>query len=235
MKRLIAAVSVAVAGMSATPLVVAETAVAPAAKKPAKKAPVKHKAVEAKPGVLLDEDGKVFSAGSDLATDVNCELGAKLTLYRNAGDADHMALRWQQRVHRMTRVSTSTGADRFENSRHGLVWIGIPAKGMLLDSKRGQQLANECKDAGQMVVKAVMPPAPATPAVTPAEAPAVTPAGVSAESPTITPAVTPSVTPAGIPAAAPAAGPAAVPASTPSAPAGTPNLVAPSAASGKSS
>jgi hypothetical protein len=32
---------------------------------------------------------------------------------------------------------------------YGLIWIGIPAKGMLLDSKQNRQLANECKDAEQ--------------------------------------------------------------------------------------
>ena len=89
------------------------------------------------------------------------ELGNKLTLYRNAEDNDHLALRWKQRVHRMTRVSTTTGANRFENDRFGLVWIGIPAKGMLLDSKHGQQLANECKDAEQMAPNPVAPIEPA--------------------------------------------------------------------------
>ena len=32
----------------------------------------------------------------------------------------------------------------------GIVWIGIPAKGILLDSRKGQQLANECKSAEQL-------------------------------------------------------------------------------------
>jgi hypothetical protein len=50
----------------------------------------------------------------------------------------------------MTRVETSTGAHRFESRRQGLVWIGIPAKGILLDSKKGQQLANDCKSAEQL-------------------------------------------------------------------------------------
>jgi len=75
----------------------------------------------------------------------HCELGNKLTIYRTAGDDQHIALRWKQRLLQMIRVDTSTGANRFENRKVGLVWIGIPAKGMLLDSKKGQQLANECK------------------------------------------------------------------------------------------
>lgn len=133
-------------------------------KKPAAKTTAKHKAAkpaEKPTGAVLDDDGKEFHAGVEAVTEVSCELGNKLTLYRNAEDSDHLALRWKQRVHRMTRVSTTTGANRFENDRFGLVWIGIPAKGMLLDSKHGQQLANECKDAEQMAPKPVAPIEPA--------------------------------------------------------------------------
>lgn len=160
----------AVMAMSAAAFAADAAPSASAAKKPVKKAAVKHKA--AKPGekaaALVDEDGKEFKAGDDTSTELECELGNKLTLYRNISDNEHMALRWQQRVHRMTRVSTSTGANRFENSRYGLVWIGIPAKGMLLDAKRGQQLANECKDAEQRTPPAAIPVVPTPPADVPA-------------------------------------------------------------------
>jgi hypothetical protein len=135
-------------------------------KKLAPKSASKHKAAKPaeKPTAVLDDDGKEFNAAGESVTEVACELGNKLTLYRNAEDTDHLALRWKQRVHRMTRVSTTTGANRFENDRFGLVWIGIPAKGMLLDSKHGQQLANECKDAEQMAPKPVAPIEPTRPA-----------------------------------------------------------------------
>ena len=81
--------------------------------------------------------------------DFHCELGNKVTIYQNATDDGHIALRWKKRLHRLTRVATTTGAQRFENKMYGLIWIGIPAKGMLLDSKQNRQLANECKDAEQ--------------------------------------------------------------------------------------
>jgi hypothetical protein len=83
------------------------------------------------------------------ATQFDCELGNKLTIYSEAGDDQQIALLWNKRVHRMKRMSTTTGAHRFEDAKAGLVWIGIPAKGMLLDSKRGRQLANECKTTAQ--------------------------------------------------------------------------------------
>ena len=47
-------------------------------------------------------------------------------------------------------MGTTTGALRFENPHWGLIWIGIPAKGILLDSKLNRQLAHECKNAEQM-------------------------------------------------------------------------------------
>lgn len=106
---------------------------------PAKKAPA-----------ASDDDDKEPDTTGSVSTDFQCELGNKLTIYRNDADQKHIALRWKQRLHRLTRVDTSTGAERFENRKIGLVWIGIPAKGILLDSKKGQQLANECKNAEQL-------------------------------------------------------------------------------------
>ncbi len=82
-------------------------------------------------------------------TDYACELGNKITIYTSEKDDAHIALRWKKRLHRLARVGTTTGALRFENTNYGLVWIGIPSKGMLLDSKLNRQLANECKNAEQ--------------------------------------------------------------------------------------
>lgn len=85
-----------------------------------------------------------------LGTDYACELGNKLTIYTKQGDDQAISLRWKNDVHRLTRIGTSSGAQRFENEQQGLVWLGIPSKGMLLNSKKGQQLANECKNSEQI-------------------------------------------------------------------------------------
>ncbi len=91
-------------------------------------------------------------------TEYNCELGNKVTIYHNDKDAEHIAIRWKKRLHRLTRVGTTTGAQRFENAVFGLIWIGIPSKAMLLDSKQNRQLANECKDAEQLAPAPAMAP-----------------------------------------------------------------------------
>lgn len=81
----------------------------------------------------------------DKNTDYKCELGATITTYAHPSDDQVITMRWKNRLYRLTKVATSTGANRFENDKAGLVWIDIPTKALLLDSRRGQQLANECK------------------------------------------------------------------------------------------
>ncbi len=76
----------------------------------------------------------------------HCELGNSVTIINVAGQRDQVNLRWRGQTHRMIRVNTTTGANRFENKASGLVWIDIPTKGILLNSRSGRQLANECKD-----------------------------------------------------------------------------------------
>lgn len=122
------------------------------AKKPVPKKTVKKKPAQksAAPAVAVaDEDEKEPDIAGTTVIDYQCELGNKLTIFQNIGDNQHIALKWGSRLHRMARVDTSTGANRFENRRYGLVWIGIPAKGILLNSITGHQLANECKTAEQ--------------------------------------------------------------------------------------
>jgi hypothetical protein len=100
-----------------------------------------------------DDDDKSLDIGTSTAVEYSCELGNKLTIYSNASDDKHIALRLNKQIFRMHRVPTTTGANRFENTRRGWVWIGIPAKGILLDSKNGHELANECKNADQLKAK----------------------------------------------------------------------------------
>lgn len=167
----------AAAGMVAAPSFAAEP------KKPVK-AKVKAKAkpaAKAEPEAVADgPDADITDTPTTL--EYNCELGAKITIFRNEGDDSHIALRWKKRIHRLERVGTTTGALRFENLSYGLIWIGIPSKGMLLDSKLNRQLANECKNADQVKPAVLVIPAVL---VTPAAAPAVidTPAATATPEP----------------------------------------------------
>lgn len=121
---------------------------APAAKKaPAKKAHAK------KAATVVDDDEKEPDVKGLQPVAFHCELGNKVTIYNYPDNDQEIALNWNKHLHRMMRVTTTTGANRFENAKKGLIWIGIPAKSMLLDSKKGQQLANECKSPEQTASK----------------------------------------------------------------------------------
>ena len=97
----------------------------------------------------IDEDDMTPDTKGSTTFDYHCDMKDEVTIYTNADDNDHLALRWKNRIYRLKRIVTTTGANRFENKKAGLVWIGIPGKSMLLDSRHGQQLANECKVVGQ--------------------------------------------------------------------------------------
>jgi hypothetical protein len=172
--KLFLACSIALGSLT-LPLPPAAMAAAPDAKADAKKPAAKAKkttkkaaagaAAAAAPAVMSPEDAEeAAEPGVEGSTvvDFDCELGNKITIYQNAGDDNHIALRWKKRLHRLKRVGTTTGANRFENKLYGLIWIGIPAKGMLLDSRQNRQLANECRNAEQLKPAAAAPaPAPA--------------------------------------------------------------------------
>ncbi|PUA20849.1 hypothetical protein C7W93_11160 [Glaciimonas sp. PCH181] len=73
----------------------------------------------------------------------NCDMGNRVDIEADANN--DVRLTWKGTKYAMTPVSTTTGAVRFENQSSGLVWIQIPAKSMLLNTRQGAQLANECR------------------------------------------------------------------------------------------
>ncbi|MES3021278.1 MAG: hypothetical protein V4857_06800 [Pseudomonadota bacterium] len=165
--------------------------------KPKKAAKVKKPAPE--PDVLSRPTEPEPDLAGTTATDFACELGNKVTTYHSELDNAHIALRWQNRVHRLNRVATSTGAHRFENLSFGLIWIGIPSKGMLLDSKLNRQLANECQSeiqrnpppsAPAVIVAPAVAPGPIDPAAV-AAAPVILPGPVTAPAVPVAPPAEP--------------------------------------------
>jgi len=135
------------------------------------KTKVNSKAKKAAPApVEQDPDEVEPDVKEDKNYEYTCELGNSLTMYTHGDNIEHIAMRWKKHLYVMHRVDTTTGAYRFENPKAGFIWIGIPSKGLLLDSRKGQQLANECHSTVPMVADAT-PAAPQTDA--PSEAGAV--------------------------------------------------------------
>jgi hypothetical protein len=81
-----------------------------------------------------------------------CELGNAVSV---TPDASRLGTYWvQMRQHRyhMTPVATSTGAVRLEDKQAGAMWLQLPHKSMLMNSKIGQRMADECQSAHQLEV-----------------------------------------------------------------------------------
>jgi hypothetical protein len=152
--------------------------------KPAVGKTVKPKMVEETgPAPILPEDEPDVTGSSTVH--YSCELGNMVTIHQNASDLHSIALRWKKRLHRLTRIGTTTGAHRFENKNFGLVWIGIPAKGLLLDSRLNRQLANECKSPEQENPPVVVAPVAAVPPAIVAKPATVLPAAATTAAPVI--------------------------------------------------
>lgn len=75
----------------------------------------------------------------------NCELNRKVIVRQVSQGQDQAVLQWGKNHYEMRAVKTATGALRLENKDTGLTWITIVGKSMLLDTKHGKQLANECR------------------------------------------------------------------------------------------
>lgn len=74
-----------------------------------------------------------------------CESNRYVAVRRVTDDGKTAVLFWNQREHTLRAVETQSGALRFEDAVSGLTWITIVGKSMLLDTVRGQQLANDCR------------------------------------------------------------------------------------------
>ncbi len=75
----------------------------------------------------------------------HCDLNRRVEIRQVADDRRSAIVYWERRNYTMQLVATQTGALRLEDKTSGLTWISIPGKSMLLDTKQGRQLANECR------------------------------------------------------------------------------------------
>ena len=125
-----------------------------------KKAKAAKHAKQAKQDAGSAGDDKDVDVAHATVIDLHCALGDQVTLYREPDSNKNIAMRWKKRLVKLDPVETTTGAQRYESKKHGLVWIGIPAKGLLLDSRKGQQLANDCRTHEQIAAQSQPQAAP---------------------------------------------------------------------------
>lgn len=126
-----------------------------------------------------------------------CEFNERVTVVPVDGQPGHFHVGHKGLRYTMVPEETTTGAVRLVDRRAGMVWLQIPVKSMLMNSKQGRRMVDACTHAEQRAaVKAVaeagvglgiLPTAPGAPAATIAS---TTPAAPAAPAAQVAPAAT---------------------------------------------
>jgi len=130
----------------------------------AKKPPKKYHYVRATPVVATPmvaspvADAKVQEevAGNVHTGHMVCELGNSVTVTPDPQQPTRFIVQMKKNTYHMSPVETTTGAVRLEDAQAGAMWLQLPHKSMLMNSKLGQRMADECQGEHQMAVAQAM-------------------------------------------------------------------------------
>jgi hypothetical protein len=84
-----------------------------------------------------------------LTSDAACEFNQSVSVAPIDGRPGHFRLSFKKVNYTMIPEETSSGAIRLEDKKSGVVWLQIPSKSMLMNSKLGQRMVDGCQHAEQ--------------------------------------------------------------------------------------
>jgi hypothetical protein len=122
----------------------------PKAKAAAKPSTAQQRADKAKGLALAHETvQRVSEAQLQIADRVHtgpaaCEFDQVVSLDRIVEHPGHFRLKFKNASYVVVPEETTTGALRLEDKKAGIVWLQIPSKSMLMNSKIGQRLVDNC-------------------------------------------------------------------------------------------
>ena len=107
----------------------------------------KAKAEQAAPPEDLDVD--VSPNQLDIASRVitgvaDCEFSQTIRVEPRQNRPGHFHVGFKNVTYTMVPEETTTGAVRLHDPKHGVVWLQIPSKSMLMNAKIGQRLVDSC-------------------------------------------------------------------------------------------
>jgi hypothetical protein len=85
-----------------------------------------------------------------------CELGNSVTVTPDPQQPSRFVVQMKKYTYLMAPVETTTGAVRLEDAQAGAMWLQLPNKSMLMNSKLGQRMADECQSEHQTVAAHAM-------------------------------------------------------------------------------
>ena len=137
----------------------------PQVAKPADKAPLYKRAVPVAATAMqasdvAPEQERVVVAEQVHTGRMTCELGNFVTVTADPQNAGAFVVQIKQHKFHMVPVVSSTGAIRLEDAQAGAMWLQLANKSMLMNSKIGQRMADECQSPDQAAVAQAMKLAP---------------------------------------------------------------------------
>ncbi len=111
----------------------------PPAKPAAKKA-------AAAPGLSA---GQLSAAERVLTGKVNCEFDQSIDVAAVNGKKGYFNVAYKGKTYNMVPEATTTGAVRLEDKKAGMMWLQIANKSMLMNTKAGQRMVDNCQHPSQ--------------------------------------------------------------------------------------
>ena len=121
----------------------AKPAAKPTAKPKAAAAPAAAAAVVALSATQLDTAKRVNTGKAD------CEFDQHVSVDAIDGKPGMFKVGFKNQSFTMVPEDTTTGAVRLEDKKNGVMWLQISNKSMLMNSKVGQRMVDNCKHANQ--------------------------------------------------------------------------------------
>ena len=115
-------------------------------------APAAVAATAATPAVVSESRTPAPEAGEVHIGHMVCELGNSVTVTPDPQQPARFIVQMKKNTYHMTPVATTTGAVRLEDTQAGAMWLQLPHKSMLMNSKLGQRMADECQSEYQTAV-----------------------------------------------------------------------------------
>ena len=88
--------------------------------------------------------GQLAAADRVFVGTASCDANQQVTVAAVPGLPGHFVLTHQKTVARLVTQETTSGAVRLEDAKLGLLWIQIPAKSMLMNTKLGRRVVDGC-------------------------------------------------------------------------------------------
>lgn len=84
------------------------------------------------------------------AGDADCEFKNKVSVTPDPDKPGRFRLQFGKMIFNMAPEPTTTGAVRLEDKKAGVVWLQIPTKSMLMNTKVGQRMIDFCMNSAQI-------------------------------------------------------------------------------------